>query len=74
MKRQTDTRAELEQKVKQMAASLKPNNYLIPCHNSQFRGTQLIALGHGKPFSDGDFIKECLVTESCVKSITIYQT
>lgn len=61
------TGAEQEQKVKQMAASLvAQQQYFFRANKTQENATiasykvaQLIAR-HGKPFSDGDFIKQCL--------------
>ncbi|XP_030613825.1 general transcription factor II-I repeat domain-containing protein 2 [Archocentrus centrarchus] len=61
------TGAEREHKVKQMAASLlAQQQYFFRANKAQENATvasyeiaQLIAQ-HGKPFSDGDFIKQCL--------------
>nr|XP_032814298.1 general transcription factor II-I repeat domain-containing protein 2-like [Petromyzon marinus] len=61
------TGAERREKVKQMAASLLTQQQVFfRAHKAQENATissyevaQLIVL-HGKPFSDGDFIKQCL--------------
>ncbi|KAF4071849.1 hypothetical protein AMELA_G00267610 [Ameiurus melas] len=54
------TGAERTQKVKQMADSLQANKIQENATTASYEVAKLIAQ-HGKPFSDGDFIKQCLI-------------